>query len=71
MRSRRPLLVLAVALFAWLAQAAPGHASGGVAKLLTKFQPVLVFHPGEELRPTTVESFVRDSSLEAATSPTT
>jgi hypothetical protein len=43
----------------------------GVPRMLTKFQPVLVFHPGEQFRPTTVESFVRDSSLEAATSPTT
>jgi hypothetical protein len=43
----------------------------GVPRMLTKFQPVLVFHPGEEFRPTTVESFVRDSSLEAATSATT
>lgn len=71
MRSRRHLSVLAIALLASLAAAGPAQASGGVAKLLTKFQPVLVFHPGEELRPTTVESFVRDSSLEAATSPTT
>ena len=50
--------------------AGPAQATG-VPRLLTKFQPVLVFHPGEELRPTTVESFVRDSNLEAATSPTT
>jgi hypothetical protein len=41
------------------------------ARLLSKFQPVLVYHPGEELRPTTVESFVRDSQLEVATSSTT
>jgi hypothetical protein len=71
MRPRRHLSVLAIALLASLAAAGPAQASGGVAKLLTKFQPVLVFHPGEELRPTTVESFVRDSNLEAATSPTT
>jgi hypothetical protein len=71
MRSRRHLSTLAVAALAWLATAAPAHASDAVPKLLTKFQPVLVFHPGEELRPTTVESFVRDSNLEVATSPTT
>jgi hypothetical protein len=53
-----------------LSLAGPAQATG-VPRLLTKFQPVLVFHPGEELRPTTVESFVRDSNLEAATSPTT
>ena len=69
MRPRRHLFALAA--LAWLAVAAPAHASQGVPKLLTKFQPVLVFHPGEELRPTTVESFVRDANLEAATSPTT
>ena len=52
-----------------LSLAGPAQATG-VPRLLTKFQPVLVFHPGEELRPTAVESFVRDSNLEAATSPT-
>ena len=40
---------------------APRTAAGSTPKLLTKFQPVLVFHPGEEFRPTTVESFIRDS----------
>lgn len=36
-------------------------------QLLRQHRPVLVFHPQEELRPTTVESFVRDSNLEALT----
>jgi hypothetical protein len=71
MRSRRHLFALALAALAGLAVAVPAHSSEGVPKLLTKFQPVLVFHPDEEFRPTTVESFVRDANLEAATSPTT
>jgi hypothetical protein len=66
----RRISVLVAGTLLALALAGPAQASG-VPRLLTKFQPVLVFHPGEELRPTTVESFVRDSSLEAATSPTT
>ncbi len=69
MRSRRHLLALALAVLAWLCPAGYAQASGSVPKLLKKFQPVLVFHPGEELRPTRVESFVRDSNLEAATGP--
>jgi hypothetical protein len=70
-RTRRHLIVLATAAFVWLLAAGPAHPAGSVPKLLTKFQPVLVLHPGEEFRPTTVESFVRDARLEAATSPTT
>jgi hypothetical protein len=71
MRSRRHLLVLATAALAWLVPAATAQAAGSVPKLLTKFQPILVLHPREELRPTVVESFVRDATLEVATSPTT
>jgi hypothetical protein len=67
MRSRRHLLAVAAALLAWLVPAGAVQASGSVPKLLTKFQPILVLHPGEEFRPTSVESFVRDSSLEALT----
>ena len=67
----RHLIVLALAALVWLVPALPAQAAGSTPKLLTKFQPVLVFHPGEEFRPTTVESFIRDSRLEAATSPTT
>ena len=70
MRSRRHLLVLATAALAWLVPAATAQAAGSVPKLLTKFQPILVLHPGEELRPTVVESVVRDATLEVATSPT-
>jgi hypothetical protein len=67
----RRISALAAGALVALTLAGTAQAAGSVPKLLTKFQPVLVFHPGEELRPTTVESFVRDSSLEAATSPTT
>ena len=34
------------------------------AKLLSTYQPVLVFHPNELFRPTKVQSFVEDSELE-------
>jgi hypothetical protein len=71
MRSRRQLLALVAAALVWLVPAGAAQASGSVPNLLKKFQPVLVLHPGEEFRPTSVESFVRDSSLEAATGPTT
>ena len=71
MKSRRHLLFFAIAALAWLVPAASAQAAGSVPKLLTKFQPVLVLHPGEELRPTVVESFVRDATLEVATGPTT
>ena len=67
----KKLFVLAAGAIAALALAGTATAAGSTPKLLTKFQPVLVFHPGEEFRPTTVESFIRDSDLEAATSPTT
>jgi hypothetical protein len=69
MSTRLRIVTAAVALFT-LALAGTGQAATP-ARLLSKFQPVLVYHPGEELRPTTVESFVRDSQLEVATSPTT
>jgi hypothetical protein len=71
MRARRSLLAVAIAALVSLCATAPAQASGIVPKLLRKFQPVLVFHAGEEFRPTMVESFVRDSNLEAATSETT
>lgn len=46
------------------------QAQGG-RHLLEKYEPLLVFHPGEEMRPMPVDPFVADSNLEAATSPTT
>ena len=67
----KKLFVFAAGAVAALALAGTAPAAGSTPKLLKKFQPVLVFHPGEEFRPTTVESFIRDSDLEAATSPTT
>ena len=69
MFTRRRITIVAATLAA-LTLAGAGQAATP-ARLLSKFQPVLIYHPGEELRPTTVESFVRDSQLEAATSPTT
>jgi len=68
MRFIRTLLVAGVALVAMSLSGSAQAASP--ARLLAKFQPVLIFHPGEEFRPISVESFVRDSSLEAATSAT-
>jgi hypothetical protein len=67
----RHVIALVTATLVVLVPALPAHASGSTPKLLRKFQPVLVFHPGEEFRPATVESFIEDSDLEAATSPTT
>ena len=65
------LLVAVAAASASLALAAPAGAATNSARLLSSYQPVLVFHPGEEFRPGDVETFVADSNLEAATSPTT
>ena len=67
----KKLFVFAAGAVAALALAGTAPAAGSTPKLLKKFQPVLVFHPDEEFQPTTVESFIRDSDLEAATSPTT
>jgi hypothetical protein len=67
----KKVFVLAAGVLAALALAGTAEAAGSTPKLLTKFQPVLVFHPAEEFRPTAVESFVRDARLEAATGPTT
>jgi hypothetical protein len=47
--------------------AVAGVAAGGSppdAQLLKTYEPVLVFHPDEALRPTRVQSFVADSELE-------
>ena len=61
----RALLVAFLACLA-LAQAA---AAASPAKLLAKHQPVTVFTPLESFRPTSVETFVADSNLEALTGP--
>jgi hypothetical protein len=61
----RALLLAFLAILA-LAQAA---AAASPAKLLAKHQPVTVFTPLESFRPTTVETFVADSNLEALTGP--
>jgi hypothetical protein len=61
----RALLAACLAVLA-LAQAA---AAASPEKLLAKHQPVTVFTPGESFRPTTVETFVADSNLEALNGP--
>jgi len=63
---------VALATVASAATTAAGAADGTPdAKLLRTYQPVLVFHPNELLRPTKVQSFVEDSELErfVGTSP--
>ena len=70
MRRCRKSVVLAAALAA-LTLSTAAQASGPGTGILDRFLPVLVFHPGEEFRPGTVQAFVEDASLEAATSPTT
>jgi hypothetical protein len=70
MKLRSILLALAAALAA-MTFAIPAQGSGSQNGILDRFLPVLVFHPGEEFRPGTVQAFIEDSSLEAATSLTT
>jgi hypothetical protein len=57
-----------LALLAWAGTAA---ARPSDAKLLVRFQPVTRFDPAEGLRPTSVETFVADSALEALNAPDT
>jgi hypothetical protein len=61
----RALLAASLAVLA-LAQVA---AAASPARLLAKHQPVTVFTPFESFRPTSVETFVADSNLEALTGP--
>ena len=61
----RALLAAFLAALA-LAQVA---AAASPTRLLAKFQPVTQFTPGESFRPTTIETFVSDSVLEALTGP--
>jgi hypothetical protein len=63
-------LVLALCTLAALASGASTAAASGQppdAELLATYQPVLVFHPDEQFRPTKVQSFVADSELEQFT----
>ena len=65
----RSTLILALCLLA-LAAAPTAVAAAGTApdaRLLQTYQPALVFHPAELLRPTKVQSFVADSELERFT----
>jgi hypothetical protein len=69
MRSHRILVSVAVA--ALVAVGLPSGAQAlSPARLLARFQPVAIFHPGEDFRPIPVEVFVSDSTLEAASSRT-
>ena len=69
MSFRRTVLTLMLAALVALGLAGAAQAASP-SRLLAKYQPVTVFFPGEEFRPIPVEAFVRDSNLEAATSPT-
>jgi hypothetical protein len=62
-RLRRALAVAAVSLAA-LAVVATAEARTPNAQLLREFQPVVVFDPLEQFRPTTIEPFVADAVLE-------
>ena len=64
----KPNVVVALAALAaclgWAGNAAAGQPDH---QLLKTYEPVLVFHPNEQLRPTKVQSFVADSELERFT----
>lgn len=70
MRLGRTLLALTLTAGIGLSLATTASAHSRAA-LLERFQPALFFHEDEPFRPIRVESFVRDSDLEVATSPTT
>ena len=56
-----------LAALALLALAVSGGATAGATagtRLLRTYQPVLVFHPDEQFRPTKIQRFVADSELE-------
>lgn len=61
--TKRIVIVAVAALAACLAWAG-GAAAEPDKELLKTYEPVLVFHPNEQLRPTKVQSFVADSELE-------
>jgi hypothetical protein len=63
-RIRRRLAAVALAACAFLAFSGVAQAASD-GKLLRKFQPVTQFAAGEHFRPTTIETFIADSTLEA------
>ncbi|HEV8248710.1 MAG TPA: hypothetical protein VGQ15_01935, partial [Gaiellaceae bacterium] len=65
-RAARLLLCTIAAFSAVLAAAGVAAAEDDLpdGQLLKTYEPVLVFHPNEQLRPTKVQSFVADSELE-------
>jgi hypothetical protein len=67
---RLRLLVLAAAACALaLAAAGPAAAERADAQLLRTYQPVTYFHPLEQFRPTSVQSFIADADLEQCVAP--
>ena len=64
-RAARVLVCSVAVLIAAAALAGTAAAADTLdAQLLKTYEPVLVFHPNEQLRPTKVQSFVADSELE-------
>jgi hypothetical protein len=56
--------IVAALVVALLAPASAQAAPGNDQALLRTYQPVLVFHPQEQFRPTKVQGFVADAQLE-------
>jgi hypothetical protein len=63
MQVRTRLLIAGLAVIALLAAAARSEAATA-GKLLSKYQPVTYFTGDEDFRPTAIDSFVEDSTLE-------
>jgi hypothetical protein len=62
--SKLAAVLVVVVLALVLVGAAGGHGRTPDPKLLRLYEPVLVFHPNELFRPTTVRAFVEDSTLQ-------
>src|ERR1043166_8297210 len=59
------VLVVALAVIAGLIGVPSASAAGEPdAKLLRTYQPVLIFHPNEQFRPTKVQSYIEGAQLE-------
>ena len=61
------LATIAALALVSVAGASSAHRGRSDTQLLHAYQPVLVFHPDEQFRPTRVQSFIRDSELEKFT----
>src|SRR5437870_9285372 len=64
----RVVIMLAAALGCLGALASPAEAATS-SQLLAKFQPVTALDPLEQFAPTTVDTFVDDSTLQQETAP--